>query len=149
MAIKDIDSLIESIAAMERFNEALVHVHAAATYRQTEIVSRSLENGALALAEAIKLLAQAKTLAAKRLLHVAWFYSKFASDILAAEATEHLLGQDQFLDLIQPHEQVRATIDATCKRLQSRLDYYENVIATYSDQIHQTDQIHQNVEEDQ
>lgn len=116
---------------MERFIEALTETHAATTYRKSEIVSRSLKNSTLALAESLVSLGQGKVVRTERLLHVSWFYSKFARDILAAEATENLLGQDQFLELIQPHEQVRATINATLKRLHGRLDYYQNVIAGY------------------
>ena len=57
-----------------------------------------------------------------------WFYAKFGQDILVAEATEHLLGHDTFLDLVETKKHLHDWFTHTLERLEKRLLIYEDEI---------------------
>jgi len=104
---KEIKMLVQRLAAMEQFIFLLQEAHSQADYHRNEAVKLSLANANSALSQAVKILAQEEISGAEKLTNVAWFYAKFARDLLSAEATEHLLGHDQFLDLIPTGEQTK------------------------------------------
>ena len=124
----DSKELIERIAALEQFVRAIEEAHAAADYHHSEVVELSIINAESAIYEAVKSLAQYDSWQAAKSLNVAWFYAKFAQEILAAEATEHILGQDQFLDLIETKEHLHDWFKHTIGRLEKRLLIYEGEI---------------------
>ncbi|MFA6207811.1 MAG: hypothetical protein WCT03_25530 [Candidatus Obscuribacterales bacterium] len=117
--------LIERIAALEQFVCVVKEAQAAADYHQNEAVDLSVINAESALSEAVKSLAQYDRPNTAKLLNVAWFYAKFAQDILAAEATEHILGQGTYLDLVETPKQVQTWFEDTAIRLEKRLLSYE------------------------
>jgi|GEM_PF-3112678 len=83
------------------------HQSAAANYHRSELAESSLANATTTITEAVKSLALGEHDAVDRLHNVAWFYAKFAQDIVAAESTEHLLGNNRFFDLIEPRSKVQ------------------------------------------
>lgn len=117
--------LIERIAALEQFVSAIKEAQAAADYHRSEVVDLSIINAESAISEAVKSLAQYDRLQTSKSLNVAWFYAKFAQDILAAEATEHILGQDTFLDLVETQKHLHDWFQHTMERLEKRLLSYE------------------------
>jgi|JI6StandDraft_1071083.scaffolds.fasta_scaffold00003_293 ABC-type nitrate/sulfonate/bicarbonate transport system substrate-binding protein len=117
--------LIERIAALEQFVSAIKEAQAAADYHRSEVVDLSIINAESAISEAVKSLAQYDRLQTNKSLNVAWFYAKFAQDILAAEATEHILGQDTFLDLVETQKHLHDWFQHTMERLEKRLLSYE------------------------
>lgn len=126
--------LIERIAALEQFVSAIKEAQAAAVYHQNEAVDLSVINAESALSEAVKSLAQYERTQTAKLLDVAWFYAKFAQDILAAEATENILGQGIYLDLVETPKQVRDWFEHTVERLENRLLSYEGELLDGSGQ---------------
>lgn len=120
--------LLERIAALEQFVYAIKEAQAAADYHHNEVVELSIINAESAIYESIKSLAQYDCCQTSKLLNVAWFYAKFAQDILAAEATEHLLGQDMFLDLVETKRNLHNWFKVTIERLEKRLLSYEGDI---------------------
>ncbi len=122
---KEIKQLIQKTAVLEQFVFLVQTAHKQADYHASEVVERSVTNANSALSQSVKELAKEEVWQAERLLNVAWFYAKFAQDILVAEATEHLLGQDQFLELIQSPEQTKKRLNEILNRLHKRLDSYQ------------------------
>jgi len=96
------ESAINRSAALEQLIFQIEWAHRnAASYHNSELAARSIGNAHASLAEAIRSLSLGHHDRVDRLLNVTWFYAKFAQDIIAAEATEHLLGNDRFIDLIE------------------------------------------------
>ncbi len=120
--------MIQRTAVLEQYVFLIQTAHREADYHSSEVVKRSIANANSALTESIKVLAQEQIWQAERLLNVAWFYAKFAQDILAAEATEHLLGRGQFLELIPSPEQTKKRLSEILNRLQRRLDSYQAMV---------------------
>ena len=118
--------LIERITALEQFVYVVKEAQKEADYHKNELVDLSIINAESAISEAVKSLAQYDRTQSDKSLNVAWFYAKFAQDILTAEATEHLLGQGHFLDLLETPKQVGEGFKQTVERLEKRLLYYEN-----------------------
>jgi len=83
------------------------HQSAATTYHQSELAESSLANATATITEAVKSLALGDHDSVDRLHNVAWFYAKFAQDIVAAESTEHLLGNGRFFDLIETRSNIK------------------------------------------
>ena len=107
------DAAISHIAALEQLVAGIENAHktASASYHNSELADRSLSNANGAIAEALQSLSLGHYDEVERLLNVTWFYAKFAQDIVSAEATEHLLGEDRFLDLIEPTVKVQANLN--------------------------------------
>jgi hypothetical protein len=101
---------------------------ASSSYHYSELAERSLSNANDAIAESVKSLAMADYEQADRLLNVAWFYAKFAQDIVGAESTEHLLGNDCFLDLIEPASEVQANLKELVATISNMLHDFEGSI---------------------
>ncbi len=120
--------LIEHIAALEQFVSVIKEAQAAADYHHSEVVELSIINAESAISEGVKSLAQYDRGQTTKSLNVAWFYAKFAQDILAAEATEHLLGHDTFLDLVETKKHLHDWFAHTLERLEKRLLIYEGEI---------------------
>jgi hypothetical protein len=102
--------------------------NASSSYHYSELAERSLGNANAALTEAVKGLSLSRFELAERLIDVAWFYAKFAQDIVGAESTEHLLGNDCFLDLIEPASQVQANLRELIASFEAILGDYESAI---------------------
>jgi hypothetical protein len=94
---------------------------AAASYHDSELAARSLDNARVALEDAVKSLARGHYDRVERLLNVTWFYAKFAQDIVEAEATEHLLGRGCFLDLIEPAARVQVELFTLLEQVEAML----------------------------
>lgn len=124
----DSKQLIARIAALEQFVSAIKEAQAAADYHHSEVVDLSIINAESAIYEGVKSLAQYDCRQTSKSLNVAWFYAKFAQDILVAEATEHLLGHDTFLDLVETKEHLHDWFTHTLERLEKRLLIYEDEI---------------------
>ncbi|CAN5588368.1 hypothetical protein BH11CYA1_BH11CYA1_46540 [soil metagenome] len=130
----DSKHLIERISALEQFVIVIKDAQALAVYHKNEIVDLSIINAESAISEAVKSLAQYDKLQTIKSLNVAWFYAKFAQDILTAEATEHILGQDSYLDLIETQKQVSDSLKQTVERLAKRLKSYEGELLDATDE---------------
>jgi hypothetical protein len=124
----DSKQLIEHIAALEQFVSVIKEAQAAADYHHSEVVELSIINAESAISEGVKSLAQYDRGQTTKSLNVAWFYAKFAQDILVAEATEHLLGHDTFLDLVETKKHLHDWFTHTLERLEKRLLIYEGEI---------------------
>ncbi|MBU6455275.1 MAG: hypothetical protein KGS72_26125 [Cyanobacteria bacterium REEB67] len=95
---------------------------ASATYHDSELAARSIDNARVALEDAVKSLARGHYDRVERLLNVTWFYAKFAQDIIDAEATEHLLGRGYFIDLIEPAALVQIELFALLEQTEAMLE---------------------------
>jgi len=104
------------------------HQNAAATYHQSELAESSLANATATITEAVKSLSLGNHDDVDRLHNVAWFYAKFAQDIVAAESTEHLLGNGRFFDLIEPRSQIQNQLHEYLALLSSKIDRLEERI---------------------
>jgi hypothetical protein len=101
---------------------------ASSSYHKSELAELSILNANAAIAEAVKSLSLGHYDQADRLLNVTWFYAKFAQDIVGAEATEHLLGDDRFLDLIEPTSKVQADLKELVAAISAKLDQFNALI---------------------
>ena len=102
---------------------------ASSSYHNSELAERSLANADSAIGEAVQSLSLGHYDRVDRLLNVTWFYAKFALDILGAEATEHLLGDDFFLDLIEPASKIEANLKELVASVGTMLDQIESRLA--------------------
>ncbi|MBS2009184.1 MAG: hypothetical protein JST01_19175 [Cyanobacteria bacterium SZAS TMP-1] len=107
------------------------HRSAAASYHQSELAENSISNATATITEAVKSLALGDFDNVDRLHNVAWFYAKFAQDIVAAESTEHLLGNDRFFDLIEPQAKVQLQLQELLQVLFGKLDELEKRIPEF------------------
>ena len=121
---KQREALLDRAAALEQLIVQLDAARrtAAAAYHDSELAGRSIGNARAAAAAALKSLARGHYDRSERLLNVTWFYAKFAQDILNAEATEHILGNDRFLDLIEPASKIQAELLALIESADHMLD---------------------------
>ena len=141
--------LIERIAALEQFVSAIKDAQVAADYHRSEVVDLSIINAESAISEAVKSLAQYDRSQTTKSLNVAWFYAKFAQDILAAEATEHILGQDTFLDLVETEKHLRDCISHTMERLEKRLLSYASELFETNEDIQDNESNEENAEKEE
>lgn len=122
------------MAQVEQILQDISRDHrAAADYHQSELVETSRDNGRSALSEAIKLLSRGQEKEALRLTKAAWFYARFARNILDAEATEHLLGDNFFFDLVQSRAELKSQIAKTMRELKTEIVSLAEQIPLYSE----------------
>ncbi len=124
------ESAVSRTALLEQLIDQIdgAQKSASSSYHYSELAESSLSNANAAIAEAVKSLALGQFELVDRLLNVAWFYAKFAQDIVGAESTEHLLGNDCFLDLIEPASKVQTNLLELIAKLGSFLDDFEDSI---------------------
>ena len=56
------------------------------------------------------------------------FYAKVAQDVVSAEATEHILGRDCFLDLLEPAANIQAELNELVGSAERLLDNLDTMI---------------------
>jgi hypothetical protein len=124
------EAAIDRVAVLEQLIAQIdaAQKSASSSYHNSELASLSLSNADAAIAEAVKSLSLGHYERVDRLLHVTWFYAKFAQDIVGAEATEHLLGNDRFLDLIEPESKVQADLQELMGSVSAVLDRFNSLI---------------------
>jgi hypothetical protein len=128
--LKQRETLLRRAASLEQLIEQIDNErrHAAASYHDSELANRSIDNAAAALTSAIKSLSRGHHERVERLLNVTWFYAKIAQDVVSAEATEHILGRDRFLDLIEPTANIQAELSDLVGSAERLLDHLEAMI---------------------